>query len=100
MEKLLIKDKRARQRYASKAIFRRALKYVTRSDFYSSNIRYIASRKLVALSKKRAKKTRFVNCCVLSGRSKAVYKDFRLSRMMFRKLVHEGKLYGVTKSSW
>lgn len=100
MEKLIIKDRKARRRYASSAIIRRALKYICHSDFYTLSIRREAYRKLSILSKKRAKKTRFVNCCILSGRSKAVYKDFRLSRIMFRKLAHEGKLYGITKSSW
>lgn len=100
MDKLIIKDRKARRRYASNAIFRRALQYICHSDFYSSNVRLAASHRLSSLSKKRAKKTRFLNCCILSGRSKAVYKDFRLSRVMFRNLAHEGKLYGVTKSSW
>lgn len=100
MDKLIIKDRTARRRYASNAILRRALKYICHSDFYSSNIRLVASQKLSSLSRKRAKKTRFINCCILSGRSKAVYKNFRLSRIMFRNLAHEGKLYGITKSSW
>ena len=38
--------------------------------------------------------------CQVTGRSKAVYKDFGLSRHVFREMAHEGLLPGVVKSSW
>lgn len=40
------------------------------------------------------------NRCELSGRPRGVYRDFRLSRIKFRELAHQGLIPGVTKSSW
>ena len=44
-----------------------------------------------------ARKTRR---CQVTGRSKAVYRKFGLSRIMLRELALSGDLPGVTKSSW
>lgn len=43
---------------------------------------------------------RLVTRCELTGRSRAVYKKFKLSRIKFRELAHQGKLPGVAKASW
>ncbi len=44
--------------------------------------------------------TRVVTRCHLTGRPRAVYRKFMLSRMAFRDLAHKGLLPGVTKASW
>jgi small subunit ribosomal protein S14 len=38
--------------------------------------------------------------CELCGRSRAVYRKFKICRLCFRKLAHEGKIPGVKKASW
>jgi small subunit ribosomal protein S14 len=38
--------------------------------------------------------------CQLSGRARGVYRKFRISRIMLRKLALEGKIPGMRKSSW
>ncbi len=38
--------------------------------------------------------------CELCGRSRAVYRKFKVCRLCFRKLAHEGKIPGVKKASW
>lgn len=43
---------------------------------------------------------RVINRCMLSGRPRGNYRKFGLSRLAFRQLALEGKLPGVTKSSW
>ncbi len=40
------------------------------------------------------------NRCWVTGRSRAFYRDFGLSRHVLREMVHEGLLPGVKKSSW
>nr|YP_009237415.1 30S ribosomal protein S14 [Wildemania schizophylla]AKS28462.1 30S ribosomal protein S14 [Wildemania schizophylla] len=40
------------------------------------------------------------NRCWLTGRSRGYYRDFGLSRHIFREMSHECLLPGVTKSSW
>jgi len=43
---------------------------------------------------------RLRNRCIITGRPRGVYRKFKLSRIAFRELANEGKLPGVTKSSW
>jgi len=45
-------------------------------------------------------RTRLRNRCWVTGRSRGVYRDFGLSRHVFREWAHEGLLPGVVKSSW
>lgn len=45
-------------------------------------------------------KTRLKNRCMITGRPKAYYRDFGLSRHMLREMGHQGLLPGLTKSSW
>nr|YP_009394789.1 ribosomal protein S14 [Polysiphonia elongata]ARW63351.1 ribosomal protein S14 [Polysiphonia elongata] len=45
-------------------------------------------------------KCRHRNRCWKTGRSRGVYRDFGLSRHVFREMAHSCLLPGVTKSSW
>jgi small subunit ribosomal protein S14 len=38
--------------------------------------------------------------CQVCGRSRAVYRKFKLCRICFRQLANEGKIPGVRKASW
>jgi small subunit ribosomal protein S14 len=40
------------------------------------------------------------NRCWSTGRSRAFYRDFGLSRHVLREMAHEGLVPGLTKSSW
>jgi small subunit ribosomal protein S14 len=40
------------------------------------------------------------NRCALTGRSRGVYRDFKLCRNKFRELALQGLIPGVTKASW
>lgn len=45
-------------------------------------------------------KSRVVRRCQLCGRSRAVYRKFRVCRVCFRSLANQGKIPGVRKASW
>ncbi len=45
-------------------------------------------------------KTRIRNRCWKTGRPRGVFRDFGLSRHVFREMAHQCLLPGVTKSSW
>tara|TARA_Y100001960_G_C14345538_1_gene666935 strand:- start:380 stop:685 length:306 start_codon:yes stop_codon:yes gene_type:complete len=45
-------------------------------------------------------KIRLRNRCLLTGRTRAVYRKFGLSRIKLRELSMSGALPGVVKSSW
>ena len=61
--------------------------------------RWLAGLKLQKLPK-QASRCRVVNRCRITGRSRGNLKRFGLSRLMFRKMAHEGLIPGVIKSSW
>ena len=56
----------------------------------------------IALSKlpKNSSKIRIKNRCVLTGRSKGVFRYFKLSRIQLRQLTLEGNIPGYSKTSW
>lgn len=43
---------------------------------------------------------RVQNRCSVTGRSRAVYRKYGLTRHIFRQLALEGKLPGIKKASW
>lgn len=43
---------------------------------------------------------RIKNRCIKTGRSHAIYKHFKLSRISFREAASQGLLTGVYKASW
>lgn len=61
--------------------------------------RLMARLKLAEVPR-NANPTRIRNRCELTGRSRAYYRKFRLSRVMLRELGNKGLIPGLTKSSW
>ena len=49
---------------------------------------------------RNSSKTRIRNRCWKTGRSRGVFRDFGLSRHVFREMAHQCLLPGVKKSSW
>jgi small subunit ribosomal protein S14 len=47
-----------------------------------------------------ASPTRIKSMCALTGRSRAVYRKFKISRIMLRELALQGKIPGMRKASW
>lgn len=44
--------------------------------------------------------TRRYNRCSLCGRSRGYYRKFKICRLCFRQLAHQGEIPGVKKASW
>jgi small subunit ribosomal protein S14 len=49
---------------------------------------------------RNSSKTRIRNRCWKTGRPRGVFRDFGISRHVFREMAHQCLLPGVTKSSW
>ena len=75
------------------------LKAVADDETRDDTERLIARLKLAEIPR-NGNPTRVRNRCELTGRSRAVYRKFRLSRIMLRDLANKGLIPGVTKSSW
>lgn len=61
--------------------------------------RFEAVLKLAALPRNGAK-NRIRNRCALSGRPRAYYRKFNMSRIALRELAAQGMIPGLTKASW
>ena len=61
--------------------------------------RFAARLKLAELPR-NSSPTRIRNRCELTGRPRAVYRKFKLSRIALRELASSGCSPGVVKSSW
>ncbi|MGE0487743.1 MAG: 30S ribosomal protein S14 [Vulcanimicrobiota bacterium] len=55
--------------------------------------------KLQSLPRNGAR-VRVLNRCLISGRPKAVYRKFKVSRIVLRELAHQGMIPGMKKASW
>ena len=78
---------------------RKKLKEKLKNKNLSMEERFNIQLKLDDLPKSSSR-VRYRNRCKLTGRSRGVYRKFGLSRIKIRELSLEGKLPGVTKSSW
>ena len=78
---------------------RKELKKIVMNKKLSLEERFIAQMKLSKLPR-NSSKIRVKNRCEITGRSHAVYRKLRISRISLRKLSLEGKIPGMVKSSW
>lgn len=90
------KKKKLSNRYFK---LRQELKAKLVDENLSDEERFEAMVKLQKLPK-NSSSIRVRNRCVLTGRPRAYYRDFKLSRIAFRELALRGMIPGVTKSSW
>ncbi len=75
------------------------LKAIANDESRDEGERLMARLKMAELPR-NANPTRVRNRCELTGRSRAYYRKFKLSRVMLRELANKGLIPGVTKSSW
>ena len=75
------------------------LKEIANDESRDETERLIARLKMAELPR-NGNATRIRNRCELTGRSRAYYRKFRLSRIMLRELANKGLIPGVVKSSW
>ena len=75
------------------------LKAIANDETRDDTERLIARLKMAELPR-NGNPTRVRNRCELTGRSRAYYRKFRLSRIMLRELANKGLIPGVIKSSW
>jgi small subunit ribosomal protein S14 len=98
-KKSMIQREEKRNRLSIKyALKRESLKDELKvtSDYQSKISIY---KKLGKLPKNSAP-SRKRNRCWATGRSRAFYRDFGLSRHVLREMAHEGLIPGLKKSSW
>ena len=90
------KRERLVERYAEK---RAAIKATLANPETSDEEFYQAQRQLCKLPR-NSSRIRIRNRCNVTGRPRAFIRRYGLSRLTFREMALEGKIPGVTKSSW
>ena len=78
---------------------RKELKKIIMDKKISLDERFKAQLKLSKLPR-NSSKTRIKNRCEITGRSHAVYRKLKISRIALRELTLSGKIPGMVKSSW
>lgn len=93
------KMKRQMMLAAKYRVKREALKAAVIDVSRTMEERLEASRALAKLPR-NSSPVRHRNRCKVSGRPRGYLRKFGMSRISLRDLAHEGKVPGVTKSSW
>jgi len=99
LEKRNIRDHRRRLLAAKYELRRELYKAFCRDPNLPSDMRDKYRYKLSKLPR-NSSFARVRNRCIFTGRSRSVYKLFRISRIVFRGLASRGSLMGIKKSSW
>jgi len=82
-----------------KAASRARLKALATDRDASPEDRFAAQLKLAELPR-NSSATRIRNRCAMTGRPRAYYRKFKLSRITLRELASTGQIPGMVKSSW
>lgn len=93
------KNKRRARMAAAQAPKRTKLKAIARNRQLPPEERFAAVLKLAEMPR-NGSKVRIRNRCEMTGRPRAYYRKFRLSRVSLRELASNGQIPGMTKSSW
>ena len=93
------KNERRRKLVEKNAAKYAKLKAIANDESKDETERLIARLKMAELPR-NGNPTRIRNRCELTGRPRAYYRKFRLSRIMLRELANKGLIPGVIKSSW
>jgi small subunit ribosomal protein S14 len=95
-----IERNKKRERLAKKFAARRErLKGMAKDLSLTPEERFAARLKLAEIPRGAAP-VRQRNRCALTGRSRSVYRKFKLSRIILRELASSGQIPGMVKSSW
>lgn len=99
MKKLVKKDIKLRKNFKKNELKRLYLKSITLNQNISNNQRFKAQLSLSDLPK-NSSKHRIKNRCVVTGRPKSVFKQFKLSRITLKQYALNGDIPGLKKISW
>ena len=96
---MIVKNLRRRQiseRYKSKRL---ELKKILKDPNASQKEKSVARIKIEKMPRD-SNPNRIRNRCVVTGRPRAYYRKFGLSRITFREMALKGEIPGITKASW
>ena len=98
-KKSMIEREKKRIKLYKKYSLKRIILLKQYKDEKNFNLKLDIHLKLQQLPR-NSSKIRIRNRCWKTGRPRGVFRDFGLSRHVFREMAHQCLLPGITKSSW
>ncbi|KAF8434928.1 hypothetical protein BGX38DRAFT_1218229 [Terfezia claveryi] len=95
----VLRDQMKREAFAENEQFRQALRYISQNTTLPPRQRAQAQLQLTTMHA-HTRSTQFKNRCIVGGKGRGVFRDFRMGRYQFRLNALEGNLPGVKKASW
>lgn len=95
-----VQKNKHREALVKKFAKRRATLKAIASDRSLPPEEQFAARLKLAQLPRNSSKTRVRNRCEATGRPRAFYRKFKLSRIALRELANRGQIPGMVKSSW
>lgn len=99
MKNLIEKDKKIRQFFSEYEIKKKILSSISNNLYFDRKTRKLSYLELYDLPK-NSSLNRTRRRCAITGRGRAVYRNFKLCRNIFRDFALKGYLPGVAKASW
>lgn len=96
---MIERNKKRRRMVARDAAKRATLKSIARNAELPAEERFNARLKLSQMPR-NASAVRVRNMCDLTGRPRAYYRKFKMSRIALRELALKGQIPGMVKASW
>jgi ribosomal protein S14 len=95
----VLKDYKKRLIFQKYEVKKKLLNALIHDSSIAGSLKHFCVKKLNTISR-NASKTRIRNRCILSGRGRAVFNKFKISRLKFREMASFGKLLGIYKKTW
>ncbi|KAL1882049.1 hypothetical protein VTK73DRAFT_2763 [Phialemonium thermophilum] len=95
----IIRDHTKRKVFEAHEPERQALRYIVRNTTLPARMRAEAQLQLTQMHC-YTRPTQIRNRCIQGGKGRGVFRDFKLSRFVFRMEALAGNLPGVKKASW
>ena len=86
------KDINKRKKFNKSELFNKIIKSIKYNRLLKKNNYFFKT--------KTFSKTQIINKCIFTGRSRSVYRKFKVSRMQLKQLNKTNKLIGLKKASW
>jgi small subunit ribosomal protein S14 len=87
-------------RIKSSKLARSQFKQVELKKYVVSLLNKVQMRHLILVDGSLLSRVQLKNYCVLSGRARGILRDFKLSRILLRKVGAKGYITGLRKRSW
>lgn len=93
------KDLAKRQFYKKTELFQKILKFLF-LHVRDNILKLVIKKKQYYKIYNNQYKTKIKNFCVVTGRSRGIFKKLKISRIIFRLLGNKGLFFGLKKASW